>query len=48
MRYLCIVCDSKYNLEELAECIKCKYNVCQECVIFDEGYYYCPKCFDEK
>jgi hypothetical protein len=46
MRVVCDICKIKYNLEEVAECIKCKSFICQECIIFDEGNYYCLECLD--
>lgn len=45
MKTMCIICKICYNCEEIAECIKCKVSVCQECVIFEECNYYCPECF---
>jgi hypothetical protein len=44
MRTTCIVCNHTYNCEEVAECIKCKEAICQECIIFEDGNYFCPDC----
>jgi hypothetical protein len=46
MRIVCIICNISYNSEEIAECIKCKNNICQDCVIFEEGNYYCNECIN--
>ena len=44
MRGYCVICKMNCNCEELADCIKCKEYVCQECVIFQDGNYYCAGC----
>jgi len=43
---ICVICKIKYNVEELAECIKCKEPVCQDCLVFEDGNYYCCDCAD--
>lgn len=48
MREICVICNVKYNCEELAQCINCKGFVCQDCVLFEEGNYYCTHCTNEK
>lgn len=45
MKSICIICKIEYNCEEVAECIKCKGSVCQECVNFEDCNYYCYECF---
>lgn len=47
MRVACIICSIKYNCEDVAECIKCSASVCQECVLFECGNYYCTNCVVE-
>ena len=44
MRVTCITCNFTYNCEDVAECIKCSASVCQECVLFESGNYYCTNC----
>ena len=34
----------RYNTEEGAECITCKYWTYNECIIFKNGNYYCNEC----
>lgn len=48
MRVTCISCNITYNCEDVAECIKCSASVCQECVLFECGNYYCTNCEVEK
>lgn len=48
MRETCIICKINYNCEELAQCIKCKGHVCQDCLLFEEGNYYCLDCQNSK
>jgi len=44
-RETCISCGLSDNIEEGAECHKCKKWICTDCVIFkDDGNYYCDKC----
>lgn len=44
MRVICVGCNITYNCDECADCIKCKGSVCQECLLFESGNYYCPEC----
>ena len=46
-RATCALCDVTDNIEEGADCYKCKKWVCTECVIFEDGNYYCNKCNEE-
>jgi hypothetical protein len=44
-RETCALCDLTDNIEDGADCHKCKKWVCTECVIFnDDGNYYCNEC----
>ena len=44
-RETCVLCDLTDNIEDGADCHKCKKWVCTECVIFnDDGNYYCNMC----
>lgn len=47
MKVGCILCNIGYNCEELADCVKCKGSVCEDCVVFDSGNYYCLDCFEQ-
>jgi len=47
MRVICVACKVKYNCEEVADCIKCGSSVCNDCVLFEGGNYYCPECVVE-
>jgi hypothetical protein len=44
-RESCVSCDLTDNIEDGADCRKCKKWVCTDCVIFnDDGNYYCNEC----
>jgi hypothetical protein len=45
VRATCVSCNLTDNIEEGADCHKCKKWVCTDCVIFnDDGNYYCNEC----
>jgi len=48
MRAICTICKFSYNCEDLAECIKCGCSVCAECVLFEDGKYYCEECMEKE
>lgn len=48
MREICVVCNLKNNTEEGTECKICKHWVCFECVVFEDGSYFCVNCIDSK
>ena len=37
----------RYNTEEGAECTTCKYQTCNECILFKNSNYYCSECIPE-
>lgn len=44
-RATCGVCETSDNIEEGADCYKCRHWTCSECVSFgDDGNYYCIDC----
>lgn len=48
-RSTCAICDFTDNIEEGADCHKCRHWICSECVSFgDDGNYYCVGCLPTK
>ena len=48
-RSTCAICDFTDNIEEGADCRKCRHWICAECVSFgDDGNYYCAECLPKQ
>ena len=48
-RATCATCDFTDNIEEGADCRKCRHWICAECVSFgDDGNYYCAECLPKQ
>lgn len=48
-RSTCAICDFTDNIEEGADCRKCRHWICSECVSFgDDGNYYCAECLPKQ